>query len=287
MKYPLNYMTTTTTSNRTAPHYYSPIGTEMGILRRPIERENLPRSVFGHEAHESRTRKYSVVPTIDILDILAEEGWFPVAATENSRSKNKGFQRHEVRLAREDGIRSLKVGDELTEAVLTNSLDGTTKFTLNFGLYRPVCANGMIVCEALFGGVQFKHMGLDINEVVDAVVNTTFTAPAVAGRVEAFKSTYLDVDDRRRFATEARNIRFGETSEFDPQILLEARREADKGDDLWSVFNRVQENAIKGGIKDYTLKKTRRTRPLANITQNQKVNKALFELADDFAGKLN
>ena len=64
--------------------------------------------------------------------------------------------------------------------------------------------------------------------------------------------------------------------------LLAPRRTADAGSDLWSTFNRVQENIVQGGL---TMKSTngRRmsTRAVAGIDSSVKVNRALWMLAEE------
>ena len=67
--------------------------------------------------------------------------------------------------------------------------------------------------------------------------------------------------------------------------MLQIRRAEDAGNDLWSVFNRVQENLLQGGILTVTPKdngKVRRSRSRAirSIDQNLEVNKMLWTLSE-------
>ena len=71
-----------------------------------------------------------------------------------------------------------------------------------------------------------------------------------------------------------------------PESLLQPRRYADQKDsDLFTVFNVIQENLIKGGIRGYRLNKygytTRtKTREVKAIDQNVKLNRALWTLTE-------
>ena len=58
----------------------------------------------------------------------------------------------------------------------------------------------------------------------------------------------------------------------------------DSGNDLWTTFNRIQENMIKGGMSGRS-KSGRRstTREVNGVTENVKLNRALWTLADEFA----
>ena len=59
-----------------------------------------------------------------------------------------------------------------------------------------------------------------------------------------------------------------------------------KGNDLWSVFNVVQEKLVRGGFK-YTLREGRRTnrtaRRISNFIQDIRINEQLFDLAKSYA----
>ena len=64
------------------------------------------------------------------------------------------------------------------------------------------------------------------------------------------------------------------------QILMPRRHDDDRRD-LWSVFNRTQENLIKGGLAGRSANGRRQsTRPVQGIDQNLRLNRALWLLAD-------
>ena len=62
--------------------------------------------------------------------------------------------------------------------------------------------------------------------------------------------------------------------------LLSPRRVQDYDNDLWTTFNRIQENSIKGGLRGRN-KQGRRatTRAVGGIDQDVKLNRALWVLA--------
>jgi hypothetical protein len=64
--------------------------------------------------------------------------------------------------------------------------------------------------------------------------------------------------------------------------LTPVRRE-DEGDNLWNVFNVVQEKIIEGDF-DYTFgTKSRKARKIKNFQQDQKINTKLFNTALEYA----
>ena len=77
---------------------------------------------------------------------------------------------------------------------------------------------------------------------------------------------------------------------FDPDVcnideetiedILDPKRKEDKGDDLWKVFNVVQEKITQGDFSA-ALKgaKVRKVRKIKSFEKDLKVNKQLFQLA--------
>ena len=103
-------------------------------------------------------------------------------------------------------------------------------------------------------------------------------------------------DAKEAFAEAAHVLRFGDedgnvTTPIQPRQLLAPRRYDDRADDLWTTYNVVQENAIRGGLhaigRDANNRPRRvRSRQINGIDQDVKLNKALFMLADRMASLL-
>ena len=64
--------------------------------------------------------------------------------------------------------------------------------------------------------------------------------------------------------------------------VLEATRNEDKGSDLWSVFNVVQEKLIEGDFQYRAGGKVRQARVIKNFKQDIKMNQGLFEKALEY-----
>ena len=66
--------------------------------------------------------------------------------------------------------------------------------------------------------------------------------------------------------------------------LTEARRPEDLGHSLWTTFQRVQENAMRGGQTGRTVNDLRfRTREVASIDRGVSLNRALWVLAEEMS----
>ena len=79
--------------------------------------------------------------------------------------------------------------------------------------------------------------------------------------------------------------RWGEDKMVDLNQMLSIRRQEDSGNDLWSIFNRVQENMLQGGTlivtpKDNGSVRRSRSRSIRSIEQNLEVNKMLWTASE-------
>ncbi len=130
-----------------------------GLSRDELRR--LAPSVFADRPWRGMSPRYRMVPTIDVVDILGERGFFPVRASQSrSRSPDKGaFTRHLLRFRREADIGRRDPWEEVPELVLTNSHDGSSAYRFMAGVFRLVCGNGLTVQSADFGSVSVRHAG--------------------------------------------------------------------------------------------------------------------------------
>jgi hypothetical protein len=105
------------------------------------------------------------------------------------------------------------------------------------------------------------------------------------------KQRVLTQDEKNKLALDAMLIRAGikpgskEAKKFnydDETIIdiLDPKRKEDKGDDLWRVFNVVQEKITQGDFHAaLTGAKVRKVRKIKSFEKDLKVNKELFKLA--------
>jgi hypothetical protein len=93
----------------------------------------------------------------------------------------------------------------------------------------------------------------------------------------------LKEDEAHVFASAALALKYDDTQAMpitESQVLL-PRRHDDRSSDIWSVFNRAQENLLKGGL-DARASNGRRqtTRPVKGVDNGIRLNRALWLLAD-------
>ncbi|EHD5749221.1 DUF945 domain-containing protein [Escherichia coli] len=86
-----------------------------------------------------------------------------------------------------------------------------------------------------------------------------------------------------RLAHAALTYRFGEEHQpVTPEQILTPRRHEDNTPDLWTIYQRIQENLIKGGLSGRNAKgKRSHTRAVNGIDGDVKLNRALWVMAEN------
>lgn len=243
-------------------------------------------SVFGTDKHESRSDRYTYIPTITLLESLKQEGFQPFFACQTrvrDQSKRE-HTKHMLRLRREGQI----TGKQVPEIILLNSHDGSSSYQMLPGLFRAVCQNGLI-CGESFGEVRVPHKGNVVEKVIEGAYEVLGIFDRVEEKRDAMQSLVLSPPAQQAFATAALTYRFGEEHQpVTASQILTPRRYEDRQDDLWSVFNRCQENLLKGGLPGRTARgKRSHTRAVKGIDGDVKLNRALWVMAEELQQALS
>lgn len=247
-------------------------------------------SAFALEPYHGMSGRYAYIPTSQVIAGMAQAGFQPFFASQ-SRTKildKKEHTKHMIRF-RQAGM-DLTVGGNFPEIVLVNSHDGTSAYKLMAGIFRLVCGNGMIVADSMIESLNVRHTGNVIEEVTSGSVELIERMPAAIDAIARWKEIQLAQAEQQIFAESAHVLRFADAeghvnTPIQPTQLLRTRRYDDNGADLWSVFNRVQENVIKGGLSAYrpgTFSRTT-TRTVKGIDQDVRLNRALWMLGESMA----
>jgi hypothetical protein len=241
-------------------------------------------SVLAETAHESRGERYTFIPTINVLDGLRNEGFqpFEVRQTRVKDQSRREFTKHMVRLRHATSIEAA-VGEEVPEIVLINSHDGSSSYQLLAGFFRMVCSNGLIAGD-ICNDIRVRHSGNVIDDVIEGSFRVLDNVEEIGSRIETYKAIELKPEEQSLFANAALQLRWDDNAPVEADRILRARRYADNKADLWTTFNRVQENMIKGGVAGRSATGRRMsTRAVGGVNENVKLNRALWTLADGLA----
>lgn len=252
-------------------------------------------AVFAEQPHESRSERFAHIPTHEMLAALMKEGFMPtgIRVGGSKDASKRAFTKHMIRLRRIEAFEQRKVGDVFPEVVLKNGHDGTSQYCLMIGLFRLICMNGMITPESLFGDIKVPHRGDAMQKVIEASYQVLDHTTAVLDNVENMRAVKMAPEESAIFARHALRLRFDEAVPealmAEPTRILHARRPEDRQPDLWTTFNRAQENLTKGGIEFYReqgegreRKLVRQTvRPVQSVDGDIKLNRVLWSLAEE------
>lgn len=267
--------------------------------RRSLTLEDLQRAVpsaFATAPHESRSDRYAYIPTSNVITAMMRAGFMPVDARQSgSRIAGKAeYTKHMLRFRHADA-QLANVGDTAPEVILINSHDGTSAYQLMGGLYRLVCSNGMVVSDSTIASLSVHHKGDIASKVIEGSFQIVQQSARVLDVVKEWGALQLTNGEQTALAEAAHTLRFADsegavTTPITPAQMLHVRRSEDARPDLYSTFNRIQENAIRGGLtaraprQPYERRGRRvSTREVRGIDQDVRLNRALWQLGEHMA----
>jgi hypothetical protein len=110
--------------------------------------------------------------------------------------------------------------------------------------------------------------------------------PLTVESMNKMKQVQLDEEQAKALAKKALTTRFTEDQveamDFNLDELLEPTRDEDKGNDLWSVFNVIQEKILDGDFTYMSGARIRKARKVKNFKQDLEINQKLFAMAAEF-----
>jgi len=192
----------------------------------------------------------------------------------------RDYTKHMIRLRHASQINAR---GEANEIILLNSHDGTSSYQMLAGMFRFVCSNGL-VCGDTVADVRVPHKGDVAGQVIEGAYQVLHGFDRALESRESMQAITLDEGEAEVFARAALSLKYDDPDKPAPitesQILM-PRRFDDRRPDLWSVFNRTQENLTKGGLHGRSANGRRQqTRPVQGIDSDIRLNRALWLLAD-------
>ncbi|GGM25867.1 UPF0380 protein YfjQ [Pseudomonas asuensis] len=241
-------------------------------------------SIFALDKHETRSDRYTYIPTIDVLNHLRKEGFMPfmVCQTAVRNDEKREHTKHMLRLRHREQINDR----EANEIILLNSHDGSSSYQMLSGMFRFVCSNGL-VCGENISDVRVPHRGDVVGQVIEGAYEVLEGFEAVNEHKDIMKQINLSREEQEIFAHAALEYRYADSKNPNAAFpvtewaILEPKRYEDRSNDLWTTYNRVQENMIKGNVPARNAKGRRtKTREVKGMDTNLKLNQALWKMAE-------
>jgi hypothetical protein len=251
------------------------------------ELRQLAPSIFTKKGSNDTSEKYIHIPTDRVIQDMETLGWGVIDAKEVKARKQVGFQKHLIVFRNEDIMVTGDDGDVIyPQILLTNSHDGKNAFTFTAGMFRMICENGLVVCSQEFENLKIRHYGYNLEVLQETIKSIVEKLPLTVESMNKFKTIELKPKQAVEFAKLAVGCRFTEEEienvEIDWEDLLTPTRPEDKGNNLWSILNVVQEKLVHGMFNYTTGTKIRKARKIKNFKQDMILNEKLWAVAEEF-----
>ncbi|NDE18401.1 DUF932 domain-containing protein, partial [bacterium] len=89
-----------------------------------------------------------------------------------------------------------------------------------------------------------RHSGDAAADLIHRMQTIARNTERIYDAISSWSKIQLTVQQRNQFARFAAQLRWGDANRFQPEDLLMVRRDADDKGDLWTTFNRLQENTV-------------------------------------------
>ena len=253
----------------------------MKILTPEYLKKIIP-SAFAERAHSRVSTKYVFVPTSKITQDLAGVGWFPVEAYQSKSSVYAGFQKHMIKFANPEYSSDL---DVIPNLILINGHNALTACKIFIGYHIRSCMNGLVTGDVLdrIIGVHLEYSVKMLYDLMGRFFERIENSLSIINKSKVIEMKQIEIN---KFVMQAAEIRFNKDMIKAKRINMDSvqfvRRPEDDNTTLWSVYNRIQENIIKGGIEIITNNGrdiyTQNTKPITEINKQIMINVALWNL---------
>lgn len=248
-------------------------------------------AVFSMNTGYRTSEKYLHVPTFEIMNEFRAQGYMPVEVQQRvvrSPLRSVDTAPHLIRFSRAGARGKMeKRGDVIPQIVMRNSHDGGVRLEFYQGVFRMVCANGLIVSDqSVCSPIKASHRAMPALIAMSAIQDVVNQQKSTFDHIDAMRGTALTEKRQLSFARGALSLLPERAGMLSAESLLIPRRGEDAGSDVWSVYNRVQENVFKGDI-EATTATGRKTKyhGISTIHRQMDMNAGLWAIAMDAIGR--
>ena len=151
---------------------------------------------------------------------------------------------------------------------------------MDLGVYRQVCSNGLWAMDTTWEN-NISHTKKSFDNLPNIIYSAVNNVNEFMNKLNKMANVDLNKDEMNDLAERAARLRFGDDVERHiVNQLLDVRRKEDVDNDLYTVYNRVQEGLTKNNVLIDVHGK-----PLSgvnNIKDDIAINKQLFQLVEEY-----
>jgi hypothetical protein len=208
------------------------------------------------------------IETMDAVKMLQDEGWLLKGVAEQ-RGKSRKITSNYAQMHHPDFNILDKKGktEAFASITLSNSTNGNQPLNMNLGAFRLVCSNGAVRFDNAAES-SIKHTEINYRDLPNLIAKMNDKAMVLSDVIKNMQQISMNPDYIKKFAIDAARLRFDDLTDVNIDDLFKVNRVEDEGNDLWTVFNRIQENL---------------TADVTNFNTDIILNQKLFSLADQYA----
>ena len=247
---------------------------------------NITGSYVQDQRHAIVSDRYNVIQPSAVGEAMANNGMaLSTLSTGKAKHADKAdFQRTLARYR----------GPEIAPGIFLDIIHDSKKLgrgvdRLMLGIYRMICTNGLFVGTNFFVH-EIRHSGNTLDVLNQGILQALDHTKRLTEVITAMQGKELSKEQAVQFAEQAARLLVPKDAIQVAHRLLKPLRQEDDYRDLWTTFNVVQENAMRGRQITYTLetvegnglKKVRamNTRAIkANTGKDAEFNQGLFDIA--------
>lgn len=241
--------------------------------------------IFAPGPHSRLSKDYKFISSVDLIGHLDNQGWVLTNAKQ-SKSANDLYNvygTHIMEFQHSDLYMKDNHGgiEGRPTIVVINNSNGDRPLSIDAGIFRLVCSNGLIIKTQDFGSLKERHIKYTQQELNGIVDQKIVDMEKAVGKINVWNHKVMSDKERFQFATEALALRLADDrkpEQYEILDLLQPKRKEDAGKSLWLTYNVVQEGLIKGG---FSLNE-RVARAIKNPMTDFQINQDLWQLAEKY-----
>jgi hypothetical protein len=245
----------------------------------------LPSSVIQTERHSKVSDRYTNINTESIINKLMDNGFELYEAKQSGARKeeNQGFQKHLVTMK----YNNLETAEGVPTVVIRNSHNCSSGLSLFSGWIRFACFNGLIAGTDI-ESFNIQHQKAWEPKVDEFIYQYESKIHQLMGQYDAMKHTTISPYTELFLAKMAGQLRYSLDDYMDVRQLTAVHRIQDRGDDLFTVYNRIQENLIQGDFERRIITESEdlgmvttwgKAKKITNTDEVVRLNRSLHNLA--------
>ena len=216
--------------------------------------------------------KFAPIETMPVIQQLEQQGFKTYSVQQDRSRTNNNHARHAVSMINYD----VELADNTFEqAILMNGSNGTKSFQLAYGGLRGYCFN-----SCFFGNItdslRVIHKGDAATRAIDTV---TYMLEQRKQKMELITDMEaIDIAGAKdKLALVMKKLR--PAYEFTAiNRLMQPRRQADRNNSLFTLYNIAQEGLVRGNILQGNF---RRSRPVRSTTEQARLNRGIWSATVD------